>query len=87
MISPGAVDMGGLIITPREEDFRRVTPELITDIYREISLTSDQLQEIRRQLQENKPQPQVKVGIISGQKIHFALNAPYTVKGDTLTGE
>ena len=87
MISPGAVDMGGLIITPREEDFRRVTPELITDIYREISLTSDQLQEIRRQLQESRPQPQVKVGIVCGQKIHFALNAPYTVKGDTLTGE
>ena len=46
IISPGAVDMGGLIITPREQDFRRVTPELILDIYRELSLTPEQMQEV-----------------------------------------
>ena len=29
----------------------------------------------------------VKVGIVSGQKITFFLNAPYTAKGETLEGE
>ena len=29
----------------------------------------------------------VKVGIVSGQKIYFVLNAPYTAKGETLEGE
>jgi SpoIID/LytB domain protein len=27
------------------------------------------------------------VGIVSGQKIHFTLNAPYTAKGETIIGE
>ena len=47
IISPGAVDMGGLIITPREQDFRRVTPKLILDIYRELSLTPEQVQQVK----------------------------------------
>ena len=38
LISPAAVDMGGLIITPREEDFTRLSAELIEGIYREVSL-------------------------------------------------
>ncbi len=37
MISPGAVDMGGLLIVPREEDFRKLTVEKIRAIYREVS--------------------------------------------------
>lgn len=38
LISPAAVDMGGLIITPREEDFTRLNAEMIEGIYREVSL-------------------------------------------------
>lgn len=38
LISPAAVDMGGLIITPREEDFIRVDEELLQKILNEISL-------------------------------------------------
>ena len=100
IISPGAVDMGGLIITPREQDFRRVTPELILDIYRELSLTPEQMQQVIERvkseksklqtsnfkLQNSKGQPNVTVGIVSGQKIEFSLNAPYTAKGETLEG-
>ena len=101
IISPGAVDMGGLIITPREQDFRRVTPELVLDIYRELSLTPEQMQEVVERVkseklnvqrsmfnvQRLKEQPCVKVGIVSGQKIEFALNAPYTAKGETIEGK
>ena len=100
IISPGAVDMGGLIITPREQDFRRVTPELILDIYRELSLTSEQMQQVVERVkseafnvqrsmfnvQRLKSQPNVNVGIVSGQKIEFSLNAPYTAKGETIEG-
>ena len=106
IISPGAVDMGGLIITPREQDFRRLTPELILDIYQELSLTQEQMQEVkvavgnslfesvasRWQLAvSQKPkakgqEPNVTVGIVSGQKIEFSLNAPYTAKGETIEG-
>ena len=100
IISPGAVDMGGLIITPREQDFRRVTPELILDIYRELSLTPEQMQDVAEKVKSEKlkvknekcnipnfkEQPNVSVGIVSGQKIEFSLNAPYTAKGETIVG-
>ncbi len=37
LVSPGALDMGGLFITPREEDFHRLTPEKAVAILREIT--------------------------------------------------
>lgn len=37
LISPGAVDMGGIIITPRERDFLALTPDLVSGIYREVA--------------------------------------------------
>ena len=101
IISPGALDMAGLMITPREEDFERITAETAFNILREVSITQEQLTQIVEQLkqprtsnnqstklkvQSNK-QPEVSVGIVSGQKIHFALNAPYTAKGETIEGD
>ena len=38
LVSPGALDMAGLIITPRREDFERLTAEKAVDILRECSL-------------------------------------------------
>ena len=36
-VSPGALDMAGLIITPREEDFLKITESDIKKIYKEVS--------------------------------------------------
>ncbi len=33
MISPGALDMAGFIITVREEDFNKIGPDDIEDFY------------------------------------------------------
>ncbi len=96
IISPGAVDMGGLVITPREEDFRRLTPEVVMGIYREVSLTPEQMKQVAEKLQnaankESSPklieQPSVTVGIVSGQEIHFSLNGAYSAKGETIEGD
>ena len=97
IISPGAVDMGGLIITPREEDFRKITPEVAMGIYQEVSLTTEQVEEVRTAVStwsdiSEKPkvksqEPDVKVGIVSAQKILFTLNAPYMAKGELIEGE
>ncbi len=38
LVSPGAVDMGGVIITPRKEDFDKITKEDIISIYKQVSL-------------------------------------------------
>ena len=97
VISPGAVDMGGIIITPREEDFRRLTPETVAAIFGEVSLTDGQVEQLVSRMQHKAPasrqapaasrqQPQVTVGIVSGQKIEFALNGDYTAKGETIQG-
>ena len=100
IISPGALDMGGLMITPRQEDFERITAEKAFSILREVSVTQEELQMIVERLKDvdSKPQtsslkpqtskqPEVSVGIVSGQKIHFALNGPYVAKGATIEGE
>lgn len=47
MISPGAVDMAGLIIVPREEDFRRLSPEIISRIYAETAFAEPLPEEIK----------------------------------------
>ena len=36
MISPGALDMAGYIITPREEDYRKISPDMIRGILCEV---------------------------------------------------
>ena len=97
IISPGAVDMGGLFITPREQDFRRLTAEQALAIYREVSLSPEQMQEVKSAISNwqlavsQKPkakgqEPNVSVGIVSGQEIRFALNGAYTAKGETIEG-
>lgn len=35
MVSPGALDVAGLLVTVREKDFDTLTPEIIAQIYRE----------------------------------------------------
>lgn len=38
VVSPGVIDMGGLIITPVEKDFQRLKETSIKSIYKEVSL-------------------------------------------------
>ncbi|MCD7971561.1 MAG: DUF4922 domain-containing protein [Candidatus Azobacteroides sp.] len=38
LISPGAVDMGGILVVPRKEDFDKITKRDVLDIFKQISL-------------------------------------------------
>jgi ATP adenylyltransferase/5',5'''-P-1,P-4-tetraphosphate phosphorylase II len=38
VLSPASVDMGGVLITPREEDFIKITEEDVKDIFRQVCL-------------------------------------------------
>lgn len=38
LFSPGCVDMAGLIIAPRREDFNRYSGELLTDLFSQVSI-------------------------------------------------
>lgn len=42
LVSPGALDMGGLVITPREGDFRKLTPDMTAAIIRECAMSLDE---------------------------------------------
>lgn len=41
MVSPGAVEMGGLVVTPRKMDFERLNADVIEGIYEEVSLGAE----------------------------------------------
>lgn len=45
-VSPGLVDMGGLIITPLAGDFKKMNARAVMEIYEEVSLEEDVLEEL-----------------------------------------
>ena len=103
VVSPGALDMSGLIITPREEDFRKLTEEKALSLLQECGVSEEKMNTIIAKLKASKDaedaaeasstlynngkQPHVMVGIVSAQKIHFSLNKPYLAKGEKVLGE
>lgn len=50
LISPAAVDIGGMIVTPAEKDFRGVDAGTIDRIFREVTVSDDIIQSIIRSL-------------------------------------
>ncbi|MFA5181634.1 MAG: DUF4922 domain-containing protein [Syntrophales bacterium] len=46
LVTPGAVEMGGVLITIREEDFLKMTAALAEDLYREVSQPPEVIEEI-----------------------------------------
>ena len=71
LISPGALDMGGLIVTPRREDYERLTASKALDILCEVGVRTE---------------PTIDVGIMQGQEIEFTLNSPYHLRGSLRQG-
>ena len=55
LISPGALDMCGLFITPREQDFKALTAEKAAAILKEVTLSEEELKPIIESLSD-KPQ-------------------------------
>lgn len=52
LISPAAVDLGGVLIFPREEDFNRVTKELIIDVFKQVTFSNDEFKYISDKLKD-----------------------------------
>ena len=38
LVSPAVIEMGGVMVTPRQRDFERLDPSHIEEIYKEVSL-------------------------------------------------
>lgn len=50
LFSPGSVDFAGLLVTPRKEDFERYTPELLTSLFEQLTLTDDTWEHLQNRL-------------------------------------
>lgn len=46
LISPAVMDMGGVVVCPREEDFIKVNEGIITEMYREICFSEEKFSEL-----------------------------------------
>lgn len=99
LVSPGALDMAGLIITPRKEDFERMTADDAAAILREVSLTEKDFERVINNIKAAGKQaatvpqllfggrePAVHVGIVSAERISFSLNKQYEAKGEIIEG-
>ena len=98
LVSPGALDMTGLIVMPRRSDFESIDPQRALAVLRECALGNEAfngvVERIEKSLNKGKQQlafggkaPQVTVGIVSGQKLRFTLNGSFLAKGETVDGE
>ena len=92
--------MAGLIITPRKEDFEKITAEKAVAILKEVSLSDEETAQVMTLIQEQgendkaqknvqrmEKEPTVSVGIVSAKKIVFSLNKSYMAKGSLIEGE
>ena len=97
LVSPGALDVAGLIITPRQQDFERMTATKAEEILQECAIDEVLAQQIAEKMLDNasaekrdgnaqKSAPTVTVGIVSAQEIHFSLNEHYDWDGKTVEG-
>lgn len=100
MISPGALDMCGLIITPRKKDFDNITSQEVVGILREVSLSYNEFDAVIKRIhgvgyndsKDRIPsyrngQPYVHVGIVCASSVDFSLNGKYVAKGEINTGK
>ena len=62
LVSPGGIDMFGMVITPRKEDFESLTEKQVLDIYRQVT----------------QQQPKIRVGIMAAKEIRFCLNDSFS---------
>lgn len=57
LLSPASVDVGGVCIVPREEDFDKITRENLTEIFHEVFITGEELEilaeKLRQKLKKN----------------------------------
>ena len=95
LVSPGSLDMAGLMILPRQSDFEGMTAGFAKAILREVSLSNEAMVEVVKRIRNKavdlafddwKQEPIVSVGIVSGDEIRFQLNGTYTIGNKEVTG-
>lgn len=75
-ISTACVEMAGIVIVPRKEDFDRITSGDLEKIYDDVSLEKTIEKKLIRRM---RTQPDVSVGILHSDEIRFSLNVEYSM--------
>ncbi len=70
-MSPGCADMGGVFIVPVEEEYEKITDELLAEMVEEVSITKDEETAMVNRL--TRTQPKLEVGIMSAKEIEFEV--------------
>jgi len=70
-IAPGCADMGGVVIVPVREDFDKLDQQMLSDVFDEVSMSSEDEAELIRRLRRR--QPKLDVGIMSADSISFEI--------------
>ena len=70
-MSPGCADMAGVFIVPVEEEYNKITPELLGEMVREVSVPTEEQDRIIWRL--TRTQPTLEVGIMSGKQLVFEI--------------
>ncbi|WP_462319422.1 DUF4922 domain-containing protein [Marinilabilia sp.] len=52
VLSPASVDFGGVLITPREEDFEKLNTDLVKDIFNQVTLNKHDWELVKKIFQE-----------------------------------
>ena len=71
-MSPGCADMAGVFIVPVEQEYHKITPELLAEMIEEITIPQQEQQSIIDRLV--RTQPMLSVGIMAAEEIEFQLN-------------
>ena len=96
LVSPGSLDMAGLMILPRQSDFEGMTAERAKNVLQEVSLSDEAMKDVVKRLRNKavdlafddwKHEPIVSVGIVRGDEIRFQLNGTYTIGNKEVTGK
>lgn len=70
-MSPGAADMAGFLVAPKEEDYLRSDGEILSDMLREVSISEEEDRMVLWRL--TRTQQYIEVGIMSAEEITFEI--------------
>lgn len=79
LISPGAVDMGGIMVLPLKEDFDKITEFDICKVLEDVTFTDEQTDEMLAVLRPHfmRKQRSLEVGILSDTLINVHFDGDY----------
>ena len=70
-MSPGCADMAGVFIVPVEEEFHKITPELLSEMLSEVTISKEEQARLIWRL--TRTQPLLSVGIMTAEEIEFEI--------------